>query len=118
MFDYACITAIHDYLKREFPGAFVRGFAGAISRFGDAHVFEVGEAAETATLTVSHRFLVAHKDQIAKQLEQLGIPARLRHDGWVVVRSDGTIESVDSKRLHSYAGSVGLRSRPSQRATR
>ena len=115
MFDYACITSIHDYLKRRFPGAFVRGFAGAITRFGDAHVFEAGEADETVTLTISHRFLLAHKDAIEAELDRLDVPATLRMVGWVVVRSDGSVEAVDRKRLHFYAGSVGLKSRPSQR---
>jgi hypothetical protein len=116
MFDYGRITTIHDYLKRSFPGAFVRGFAGTISRFGDAHVFEIGEADETVTLTVAHGFLVTHKDDIEQHLESLDVGARLRHDGWVVVRFDGSMECLDRKRLGSYAGSVGLRSRPLQRA--
>ena len=33
------------------------------------------------------------------------------------LRADGTIEAMDRKRLYSYAGSVGLRSRPLQRAS-
>jgi len=115
MFDYACITTIHDYLKLRFPGAFVRGYAGAITRFGDAHVFEVGEADDTVTLTIAHLFLLEHKDAVATQLDHLDIPAKLRKDGWVVVRSDGSVEAVDRNRLHFYAGSVGLKGRPSQR---
>jgi hypothetical protein len=117
MFDYACITTIHDYLKRSFPGAFVRGFAGTISKFGDAHVFEVGEADDTVTLTVAHNFLVSHNDEIERRFDALELTARLRHDGWVVVHPDGNMECHDRKRLYSYAGSVGLRSRPSPRAT-
>jgi hypothetical protein len=117
MFDYACITSIHDYLKQRFPGAFIRGFAGAISRFGDAHVFEIGEADEGATLTVAHRFLVTCKDSIERHFDEKDVPERLRSEGWVVVRGDGVVEAFDRGRVRTYAKSVGLHGRPAQRAS-
>jgi hypothetical protein len=117
MFDYTCITSIHDYLKRVFPGAFVRGFAGAIARYGDAHVFEIGEADETATLTVAHRFLAEHTRDLESYLDEHQVPERLHRDGWVVVRADGVIEAFDRRRVRSYAGPMKLGQVRARRAT-
>jgi len=115
MFDYACITAIQDYLKSRFPGAFVRGYTGAITRYGDAHIFEIGEVEDAATLTVAHRFLSDHGQALERHLDEHDVPGRLRRDGWVVVRGNGAIEAFDRRRVQSYAMTNGPLGRPATR---
>jgi len=116
VFDYTRITTIQEYLRRSFPAAFVRSFAGAIARFGDAHVFEIGEPDHDATLTVAHRFLADHVLDLDRYFEEHDVLERLRRDGWVVIRADGTVEAFDRRRLRSYADPMGLYGRPMSRA--
>jgi len=117
MFDYTCLATIQEYLKKCFPGAFVRGFVGTILRRGDAHVFEIGEAEAVATLTVSHEFLSASAGALEQRLEEHAVADHLRREGWVVVHADGGIEALERSRARSYVGPFGMFRRSMARFT-
>jgi len=95
MFDYAKITSIHEYLKQKFPGVFVHGFAGAIVRFGDAHIFEIHVPDHRYTLTVSHRFLMEHAGSVAEHFDAQDLPARLARHYRVIVSANGRAQEAD-----------------------
>ena len=81
MFDYASITAIHQYLQRRFAPSFIRCMSGKLERWGDAHTFDIAADGNTFRLTVAHAFIDRHNGPLDDYFDSAQLPTLIRAAG-------------------------------------
>jgi hypothetical protein len=81
MFDYASITAIHEYLQRRFAPSFIRCMSGKLERWGDARTFDIAAEGNTFRLTVAHAFIDRHNGPFDEYFDSARLPTLIRAAG-------------------------------------